>query len=511
MIDNRRRGMVNEAIKKLVKYGLDTGLIQEEDRIYATNQILDVLKLDEYGEPETEIGEVSLEETLKELLDYAHESGVLPEDSVVFRDLFYTRLMNCLMPRPSEVVRTFWELYNGQSSQAATDYYYKLSQDSDYIRRYRVCKDMKWVTSTKYGDLDITVNLSKPEKDPKAIAAAKLAKQSGYPKCLLCRENEGYAGRVNHPARNNHRIIPITINDSQWGFQYSPYVYYNEHCIVFNGRHIPMKIEKETFVKLFDFVKMFPHYFLGSNADLPIVGGSILSHDHFQGGHYTFAMAKAPIEKYFKIKDFEDVETGIVYWPMSVLRTRSGNPDRLIELGEKVLAAWRDYTDEAAFVFARTEGEPHNTITPIARRNGDMYELDLVLRNNITTEEFPLGVFHPHQELHHIKKENIGLIEVMGLAVLPSRLKDELALLGDYIVEGRDIRSCGELEKHAAWVEEFLPKYEAVTKENVEEVLKNEVGLVFERVLEDAGVYKCTEEGRAAFARFLNSIGAGEV
>ena len=303
--------MVNEAIKKLVKYGLDTGLIQEEDRIYATNQILDVLKLDEYGEPETEIGEVSLEETLKELLDYAHESGVLPEDSVVFRDLFDTRLMNCLMPRPSEVVRTFWELYNGQSSQAATDYYYKLSQDSDYIRRYRVCKDMKWVTSTKYGDLDITVNLSKPEKDPKAIAAAKLAKQSGYPKCLLCRENEGYAGRVNHPARNNHRIIPITINDSQWGFQYSPYVYYNEHCIVFNGRHIPMKIEKETFVKLFDFVKMFPHYFLGSNADLPIVGGSILSHDHFQGGHYTFAMAKAPIEKYFKIKDFEDVEMGI--------------------------------------------------------------------------------------------------------------------------------------------------------------------------------------------------------
>lgn len=503
--------MVNEAIKKLVKYGLDTGLIQEEDRIYATNQILDVLKLDEYGEPETEIGEVSLEETLKELLDYAHESGVLPEDSVVFRDLFDTRLMNCLMPRPSEVVRTFWELYNGQSAQAATDYYYKLSQDSDYIRRYRVCKDMKWVTSTKYGNLDITVNLSKPEKDPKAIAAAKLAKQSGYPKCLLCRENEGYAGRVNHPARNNHRIIPITINDSQWGFQYSPYVYYNEHCIVFNGRHIPMKIEKETFVKLFDFVKMFPHYFLGSNADLPIVGGSILSHDHFQGGHYTFAMANAPIEKHFTIKAFEDVETGIVYWPMSVLRTRSGNPDRLIELGEKVLAAWRDYTDEAAFVFARTDGEPHNTITPIARRNGEMYELDLVLRNNITTEKFPLGVYHPHKELHHIKKENIGLIEVMGLAVLPSRLKDELALLGDYIVEDRDIRSCGELEKHAAWVEAFLPKYEAVTKENVEEILKNEVGLVFERVLEDAGVYKCTEEGRAAFARFLNAIGAGEV
>ena len=499
-------------IRKLVSYGVQTGLVPEEDVIYTTNRLLELFELDELEERDNvTMREDELEEVLKGMLDYAYEKGILKENSVVYRDLFDTKIMSMLMPRPSEVIRHFHELYEQVSPEAATDYYYKLSRDSDYIRRYRICKDMKWVTSTKYGDLDITVNLSKPEKDPKAIAAAKLAKQSGYPKCLLCRENEGYAGRVNHPARNNHRIIPITINDSQWGFQYSPYVYYNEHCIVFNGRHIPMKIEKETFVKLFDFVKMFPHYFLGSNADLPIVGGSILSHDHFQGGHYTFAMAKAPIEKYFKIKDFEDVETGIVYWPMSVLRTRSGNPDRLIELGEKVLAAWRDYTDEAAFVFARTEGEPHNTITPIARRNGDMYELDLVLRNNITTEEFPLGVFHPHQELHHIKKENIGLIEVMGLAVLPSRLKDELALLGDYIVEGRDIRSCGELEKHAAWVEEFLPKYEAVTKENVEEVLKNEVGLVFERVLEDAGVYKCTEEGRAAFARFLNSIGAGEV
>ena len=502
--------MVYEAIKGLVRYGLNTGLITEVDAIYARNQILDVMGMDEYQEPEGEGFEGDLEAILKVLLDHAHETGALKEDSVVYRDLFDTKLMNCLMPRPSEVERDFWELYK-VSPEKATDWYYKLSQDSDYIRRYRIVKDMKWTTDTRYGTLDITVNLSKPEKDPKAIAAAKLAKQSGYPKCQLCMENVGYAGRADHPARNNHRIIPVTINDSQWGFQYSPYVYYNEHCIVFNGRHIPMKIEKETFVKLFDFVKMFPHYFLGSNADLPIVGGSILSHDHFQGGHYTFAMAKAPIEKYFKIKDFEDVEMGIVYWPMSVLRTRSGNPDRLIELGEKVLAAWRDYTDEAAFVFARTEGEPHNTITPIARRNGDMYELDLVLRNNITTEEFPLGVFHPHQELHHIKKENIGLIEVMGLAVLPSRLKDELALLGDYIVEGRDIRSCGELEKHAAWVEEFLPKYEAVTKENVEEILKNEVGLVFERVLEDAGVYKCTEEGRAAFARFLNSIGAGEV
>ena len=335
-------------------------------------------------------------------------------------------------------------------------------------------------------------------------------KQSGYPKCQLCMENEGYAGRANHPARNNHRIIPITVNDSAWGFQYSPYVYYNEHCIVFNGKHTPMKIDRAAFVKLFDFVKQFPHYFLGSNADLPIVGGSILTHDHFQGGNYTFAMAKAPIEKYFTIPGFEDVEAGIVKWPMSVLRTRAKDPDRLIELGDQVLGCWRGYTDEAAFIFAETDGEPHNTITPIARKNGDMFELDLVLRNNITTEEFPMGVYHPHQELHHIKKENIGLIEVMGLAVLPSRLKGELAKLGEYMVSGKDIRSDAEIEKHADWVEEFLPKYPSVTAENVDEILKQEVGLVFEKVLEDAGVYKCTKEGREAFARFLHTVGFKE-
>lgn len=498
--------MVYLAIKGLVEYGLETGLIKERDRVYATNQILDVMKMDEYEEPEEIPDYDSLEDILKELLDAAHESGVLEDDSIVYRDLFDTRLMNCLMPRPSEVADTFWKHYEN-SPKEATDYYYKLSQDSDYIRRYRVCKDMKWKTTTPYGDLDITVNLSKPEKDPKAIAAAKLAKQSGYPKCLLCMENEGYAGRTNHPARNNHRIIPLTINDSQWGFQYSPYVYYNEHCIVFNGKHVPMKIERATFVKLFDFVKLFPHYFLGSNADLPIVGGSILSHDHFQGGHYTFAMAKAPIEKYFTMKGYEDVEAGIVYWPMSVLRLRGTDPERLIDLGDKVLGAWRAYTDEAAFVYAETDGEPHNTITPIARKKGDTYELDLVLRNNITTEEFPLGVYHPHQELHHIKKENIGLIEVMGLAVLPSRLKKELADLADYIVEGKDIRSNETLEKHADWVEEFLPKYSSVTRENIQQILQDEVGLVFSKVLEDAGVYKCTEKGRQDFIRFLNSVG----
>ena len=486
--------MVYDAIKKLVQYGVETGLCREEDQIYTTNRILEALHMDEYEEPKQDYTQINLEETLKELLDYACEKGIT-QDSIGYRDLFDTKLMDCLMPRPSEVSDQFWKIYKEQGARAATDYFYKLSQDSDYIRRYRVCKDQKWIAKTSYGDLDITINLSKPEKDPKAIAAAKLAKQSGYPKCLLCMENEGYAGRLNHPARNNHRI------------QYSPYVYYNEHCIVFNGQHTPMKIERAAFVKLFDFVKLFPHYFLGSNADLPIVGGSILSHDHFQGGHYTFAMAKAEMEQKFVMPGFEDVEAGIVYWPMSVLRLRGKDSDRLIDLGEKVLLAWREYTDEAAFVYAKTDGEPHNTITPIARKNGEFYELDLVLRNNITTEEFPLGVYHPHQELHHIKKENIGLIEVMGLAVLPSRLKDELALLGEYLVEGKDVRSNEALEKHGDWVDEFLPEYDKITRENVEGILQDEVGKVFAKVLEDAGVYKCTPKGREAFARFLECVG----
>ena len=499
--------MVCEAIKKLVQYGLDTGLIRERDAVYARNQILEVMGMDEYEEPGEISGEICLEEVLKELLDYAYETtGALKENSVVFRDLFDTKLMNCLMPRPSEVADKFWKIYHEESPEAATDYYYKLSQDSDYIRRYRIKKDLKWVTSTEYGDLDITVNLSKPEKDPKAIAAANLMKQSGYPKCQLCMENEGYAGRANHPARNNHRIIPITIDNNQWGFQYSPYVYYNEHCIVFNGQHVPMKIERATFVKLFDFVKQFPHYFLGSNADLPIVGGSILSHDHFQGGNYTFAMAKAPIERKVEFAGYPQVEAGIVKWPMSVIRTRCRDTEPLIDLADKILKAWRGYTDEAAFIFAETDGEPHNTITPIARKNGDMYELDLVLRNNITTEEFPLGVYHPHQELHHIKKENIGLIEVMGLAVLPSRLKEELNLLAEYMVEGKDIRGNEMLEKHADWVDEFTKRHDDINKNNVLDILKREVGVVFGKVLEDAGVYKCTEEGRMAFMRFIDSV-----
>lgn len=496
--------MVYEAIKKLVTYGIETGLISEEERIYSTNLILDVLKLDDYEEPQEDYKNVELQPVLKELLDFAVEKGLI-EDSVVYRDLFDTRLMNCLMPRPSQVIKTFKEKY-AVSPKEATDYYYKLSQDSDYIRRYRVCRDMKWVTKTEYGDIDITINLSKPEKDPKAIAAAKLAKQSGYPKCQLCRENEGYAGRTNHPARENHRIIPITINGGQWGFQYSPYVYYNEHCIVFNGQHIPMKVERATFVKLFDFIKLFPHYFIGSNADLPIVGGSILSHDHFQGGNYEFAMAKAPIEREFTVKGYEDVKAGIVKWPLSVIRLSCADEKRIIDLADHILKAWRGYTDEAAYVFAETDGEPHNTITPIARKRGDMYELDLALRNNITTPECPLGLYHPHNELHHIKKENIGLIEVMGLAVLPSRLKEEMEILSDYIVNGKDIRSNGKIEKHADWVDEFRPKYDVINSDNVDAIIKEEIGIVFKKVLEDAGVFKRDAEGQAAFDRFTATL-----
>ena len=511
--------MIQEKILKLVNYGLATGLVEKEDTIFTTNRLLELFQVDDIDDevlqawqaaptPSREEAEGYLEELLGELLDYAYENGITTENSVVYRDLFDTKIMSMLMPRPSQVIKTFRDLYEKESPVAATDYYYRTSCDSDYIRRYRIKKDLKWTTETEYGTLDITVNLSKPEKDPKAIAAAKLAKQSGYPKCLLCKENEGYAGRVNHPARQNHRIIPITINNSDWFFQYSPYVYYNEHCIVFNSQHTPMKIERATFGKLLDFVETFPHYFVGSNADLPIVGGSILSHDHFQGGHYEFAMAKAPIEKEVSFVGFDDVKAGIVKWPMSVIRLDCPDKNRLIELADKILLAWRGYTDEAAFIFAETDGEPHNTITPIARKRGDVYELDLVLRNNITTEEHPLGVYHPHAKLHHIKKENIGLIEVMGLAVLPARLKDEIAGLADAIVNGKDLRADAELEKHADWVDEFKGNYDSITADNVNDILQKEIGLVFSEVLEDAGVYKCTEEGRAAFQKFIDTVNA---
>ena len=493
--------MIHQYIADLAGYALQTGLMEEADFTWAVNSLCQALDLDTWEERTPR--ERPLEETLAGILDWAEAQGRI-DGGVTGRDLLDTKLMGILTPRPSQVIREFEARY-AQSPETATDWYYKFSQDTDYIRRYRIQKDVKWVAPTPYGDLDITINLSKPEKDPKAIAAAKLAPQSGYPKCQLCRENEGYMGRMNHPARQNHRILPITINHEDWFFQYSPYVYYNEHCIVFNGKHVPMKIDRATFRKQLDFIRQFPHYFVGSNADLPIVGGSILSHDHFQGGRYTFAMEKAPVEQAVSFPGFADVEAGIVKWPMSVIRLRCEDDTRLVDLAEKILLAWRGYTDEAAFIFAETDGEPHNTITPIARMRDGRYELDLVLRNNLTTEEYPLGVYHPHQELHHIKKENIGLIEVMGLAVLPARLKGELALLAEALVAGRDIRADEALEKHADWAEELRTRY-TFTRENAMDILQKEVGVVFAQVLEHAGVYKCTPEGREAFLRFIESV-----
>lgn len=494
--------MSYQAIKDLVGYALRMGLIEEYDRPWAVNELLQAMGMDAWEEP-AETHERPLEDILKELLDDAAARGRI-EDDTTNRDLFDTELMGRLTPRPSQVISEFRRRYQADPKDA-TDWFYRFSQDTDYIRRYRIAKDVKWKATTPYGELDITINLSKPEKDPKAIAAAKAAPQTSYPKCQLCRENEGYAGRLNHPARQNHRIIPVTINQEDWFLQYSPYVYYNEHCIVLNGQHTPMKIDKATFRKLLDFVKQFPHYFVGSNADLPIVGGSILSHDHFQGGCYTFAMEKAPIERPIAFRGFEDVEAGIVKWPMSVIRLRCGDDQRLVELADRILTAWRSYTDEAAFVFAETDGEPHNTITPIARMRDGKFELDLVLRNNITTAEYPLGVYHPHQELHHIKKENIGLIEVMGLAVLPARLKAELNGVAQALARGEDLRADETLAKHADWTEELKARY-TFTEENAEEILRREVGVVFATVLEHAGVYKCTPEGREAFLRFVQSV-----
>ena len=498
--------MTDIAIAKLADYAICTGLVEECERTWAVNTILDVLKLDSYSEPprDWDPDTVELAPVLEELLDDACARGVLAENSVVYRDLFDTELMGRLTPRPAQVIEKFRALYE-QSPRAATDWYYAFSQDTNYIRRDRIAKDVKWKAPTEYGELDITINLSKPEKDPKAIAAARNLPASAYPRCQLCAENEGYAGRVNHPARQNHRVVPITINGSPWFLQYSPYVYYNEHCICFNSVHTPMKIDRACFAKLLDFVGQFPHYFVGSNADLPIVGGSILAHDHFQGGHYTFAMEKAPVETPFTFPGFEDVEAGIVKWPMSVVRLTADRPERLVELADKLLTAWRGYTDESAFIFAETDGEPHNTVTPIARRRGTMFELDLVLRNNITTAEHPLGVYHPHAELHHIKKENIGLIEVMGLAVLPARLKEELTAVAEALVSGADLRGSELTEKHADWAEGFAKNY-TVTADNALDIVKRETGLVFARVLEHAGVYKRTAEGKAAFLRFLQSV-----
>ena len=496
--------MINKRIAQLINYGITRGLIEPEDQYWARNGILSVLGLDSYQEPE-ELPEYEapLEEILKDLLDDAEARGVI-SGGVTSRDLMDTKLMAFLTPRPSQVIEKFWDQYR-ISPQMATEWYYDFSRYTDYIRSYRVIKDMKWVAKTAYGDLDITINLSKPEKDPRAIAAAKLQKSVGYPKCLLCREAEGYVGRMDYPGRANHRIIPLKLNGENYFLQYSPYVYYNEHCIVLNEQHVPMKIDRATFQRLLDFVRQFPHYFLGSNADLPIVGGSILSHDHFQGGRYRFAMEKAPVERELVFPGFEDVQAGIVCWPMSVIRLRCADSGRIVQLADKILTAWRGYTDESVSIYAETEGEPHNTITPIARRRGEDFEMDLVLRNNLTTEEHPLGLFHPHAELHHIKKENIGLIEVMGLAVLPARLKDELAQLAALLRSGGNLYADEATAKHAPWAEELRTRHD-FAREDADAVLRQEVGQVFMQVLEDAGVFKRDEAGQAAFLRFAESV-----
>ncbi len=493
---------VNTAIKSLVEYAVREGLIDNLDRVWAVNRLLEIMELDsiEQSEPAEE---ASLEEILKTLIDDACSRGIC-EDSVVYRDLFDTKLMGAITPRPSQVIRQFYDLYE-DAPEKATEYYYRLSRKTDYIREYRIKNDVKWVTSTDYGDIDITINLSKPEKDPKAIAAALKMKQSSYPLCMLCPENEGYAGRVNHPARQNHRIIPLELEGEDWCLQYSPYVYYNEHCIVFDKIHQPMKISEKGFRRLFAIVKKFPHYFVGSNADLPIVGGSVLTHDHFQGGNYTFAMAKAPIETPVEFKKYPQVTGGIVKWPMSVLRLVGDDTDKICSLAGEILAKWRTYTDEDAFIFAETDGVPHNTITPIARFRDGKFELDLVLRNNITTDEYPDGVYHPHPQHHHFKKENIGLIEVMGLAVLPSRLKTEMALLRDAMVSGADITADERIAKHAEWASQIKER-NIITAENCEKILQDEIGKVFADILGQCGVFDRNEQGKKQFLKFIDDI-----
>ncbi len=498
--------MIYKEIDRLLSYGIITGLVEKEDLIYTRNRLLELLELEDYhetGETIQDIGE--LEEILYYINRFAFEKKIITDNSISRRDLFDTAVMSILVPRPSEVIRTFRNHYV-VNCELATQYFYKLSQDTDYIRRYRIKNDQKWKTATAYGELDITINLSKPEKDPKEIAAAKKVKSSSYPKCLLCVENEGFAGTMKHPARQNHRIVPIEILNEKWGLQYSPYVYYNEHCIVINHNHIPMQINTDTFRKLLDFVRQFPHYFVGSNADLPIVGGSILSHDHFQGGNYEFPMAKALMEETFTVKGFEEIEVGIVKWPISVIRLRAVNAERLIELAAYILEKWKNYSDESVFIYAYTGEEPHNTITPIARKREGYYELDLALRNNITTKEHPCGVYHPHENLHHIKKENIGLIEVMGLAILPSRLEQEIEQLSKAILSGDSIQSNEKIAKHAEWVNEFLPRHKTIDQDTISQILREEIGHVFRCVLEDAGVFKRDAEGKQAFVRFLEYL-----
>lgn len=493
---------MNRLISELVKYGIERGLVDTEDKIYVINSLLELFGLNDFVWSEEQVRPLNC--ILADMTTYAVEKGIIEEDTITNRDLFDTKIMGLLTPMPSFVRDKFKKKY-AESPKSATDFYYQFSRDTNYIRTDRIAKDEKWQADTEYGVIDITINLSKPEKDPRDIAKAASRTGNAYPQCLLCEENEGYAGNVSHPARQNHRIIPLTLGGESYYMQYSPYVYYNEHCIVFNKEHIPMKIDKNVFVKLLDFISLFPHYTIGSNADLPIVGGSILSHDHFQGGAYTFAMANAPFDYLFEVSGFDDVTAGIIKWPMSVIRLQSTNKNSIAELSEHILESWRNYSDKEAFLFAETDGVPHNTITPIARKRGDLFEMDLVLRNNITTEEKPWGVYHPDEKLHHIKKENIGLIEVMGLAVLPARLKKEMDVLAETILKNQDIRRVESISKHADWVDEWREKYD-ITRENIKEVLHREIANRFVEVLECAGVFKRTHKGMAQFKRFLEVL-----
>lgn len=495
--------MINRLINELVSYGIREHLVDEDDRVFVTNNLLDLFKQAEFDKEEIKEERV-LADILKDMCNFAVKEKIIEDDSVTATDLFDTKIMGLLTPMPSTVRRIFKEIY-GVDSKLATDYFYKLSKRSNYIRADRIAKDEKWVTDTEYGPIDITINLSKPEKDPRDIAKAGAAKKSGYPSCLLCMENEGYAGTFSHPARQNLRVIPIVLDGEDYFLQYSPYVYYNEHCIILNKEHKPMRIDRAVFQKLLEFVKFFPHYTAGSNADLPVVGGSILSHDHFQGGRYVFAMAKAPYDRTFILKGYEDLNAGIVKWPMSVIRLQGKDIGRIVDAADHILTSWRAYSDESAFIFSETDGISHNTITPIARMHKDLYELDLVLRNNITTQKSPWGVYHPSADLHHIKKENIGLIEVMGLAVLPARLKREMEELEEYILDKKDIRSNEVLQKHADWVDEWINNYN-FEKENIHSIVQAEISKVFVKVLECAGVYKRDEEGQEAFDRFIKTL-----
>lgn len=497
--------MIYKAIDRLIGYGLKKGLLEKEDIDYTRNRLLYTLCLPSYeGNGEVVECKEELVCILSDIIQYALDTGLV-SDSITEQDLFDTKVMDCILGRPSEIVRKFDELLK-KSPKEATDWYYDFSKATNYIREDRIVKDVKWQADSPYGKLDITINLSKPEKDPKAIAAAKKLVQTGYPKCLLCRENEGFAGDMNKPARENHRLIPLTLSGENYFLQYSPYVYYNEHCIILNEGHVPMKIDRAVFLKLLEFTEKFPHYMAGSNADLPIVGGSILTHDHFQGGNYEFPMARAGLREEVRFKGYEDIKAGVVDWPMSVIRLTGKDYKKISELADKILGIWRGYSDEAVDVLAESDGEPHNTITPIARRRGDDFEIDLVLRNNRTTVEYPLGIFHPHDKLHHIKKENIGLIEVMGLAVLPGRLKSEMDSLRTALLEGKDIREDEVLGKHADWVDEFMAKHKDFNKDNAKEIIRQEIGLVFSEVLTDAGVYKDDEKGRKGILRFIERV-----